>query len=98
MSNQIDRAHRQERRTLKRENRRSPSEKYPMERSPLFKLGGPRELAALIELPSSASRQLPVHPSITASMRSQNGKAKIRGISKIRVAILRYFTIGSPNS
>ena len=42
--------HRRQRLALKRENRRSPSEKYPLERSPIFKLGGPRELAKLMEL------------------------------------------------
>ena len=54
--------HRQQRLALKRENRRSPSEKYPLERSPLFELGGPRELAALMKIPIEEIRQIATNP------------------------------------
>jgi hypothetical protein len=50
MSNTTNKKHRQQRLALKRENRHSPSEKYPLERSPLYKLGGPKQLADLMKL------------------------------------------------
>lgn len=50
MNNSTRQKHRRERLALKRENRRSPSEKYPLERSPLYQLGGPRELVAILKL------------------------------------------------
>lgn|GEM_PF-1702915 len=50
MNNSTRQKHRLERLALKRENRHSPSEKYPLERSPLYQLGGPRELAAILKL------------------------------------------------
>src|SRR6218665_3057919 len=50
MNNTTSKKHRQARLALKRENRRSPSEKYPLERSPLYQIGGPRKLVALMQL------------------------------------------------
>ena len=62
MSNATNNKHRRQRLALKRENRRSPSEKYPLERSPVFELGGPRELATLMQLSIEQIRAIAANP------------------------------------
>lgn len=62
MSSTTGNKHRRQRLALKRENRRSPSEKYPLERSPLFELGGPRELAALMQLSIAQIHRIAADP------------------------------------
>ncbi|MGV3683761.1 MAG: reverse transcriptase family protein [Acidovorax sp.] len=62
MTNLTSKKHLHDRRALKRENRRSPSEKYPLERSPLYMLGGPRELAGLMQLSMDRIKEIARRP------------------------------------